>query len=200
MSAIWVHLHLLADHIPMLWAVFAFALYYYGTIKKNCDIQEAALLGFAVTSAITWFVLRSGEHAARYVPGLPLISLDYLYEHEQWAKKSVLAIYAAGAVAFAGAVKLWLRRPLHGLFFIVFSVAAASAISLAAITSDIGAKVANPAVRPQSAITKSTQYERYKYQREKGNTPPSDKTPVANVIPPRPADNATPAMPVTQAN
>ncbi|MBF0554529.1 MAG: hypothetical protein HQK96_08255 [Nitrospirae bacterium] len=180
LSAVWLHVHLIVTHIPMLWAVFAFVLYYYGTIKKNGDIQKAALLGFAVTTAITWLVFRSGENAARYVAGLPLLSLDYLYEHEQWAEKTLWALYAAGAIAFLGIVKMWLKRQLHGIFFIFFSIVAIAAISLSAITSHVGAKIANPGVRQGSTLIKSPMYDEYKEKRKKSGTPLSDKTPVSN--------------------
>ncbi|MBF0405280.1 hypothetical protein [Candidatus Magnetominusculus xianensis] len=209
MTAIWLHGHLIINHIPMLWAVFAFILYYYGTIIKNSDIQKAALLGFAVTAALTWCVFRTGEIAASYVAGLPLLSLDYLYEHEQWAEKSAWAIYAAGGIAFVGAVKIWLRRQLHGLFFIFFSIAAVAAISLSAITSDIGSKIANSALRPNSKLIKSLNYSDYKEQRKKSGTLQSDKTPVSNELTIKPVvtekpntsdtDNLTTATPVTNA-
>ncbi|MBF0488188.1 MAG: hypothetical protein HQK98_08525 [Nitrospirae bacterium] len=180
LSAIWLHVHLIVNHIPMLWAVFAFVLYYYGTIKKNGDIQKAALLGFAATTAITWLVFRSGENAAGNVAGLPLLSLDYLYEHEQWAQKTLWALYAAGAIATLGVVKMWLKRQLHGVFFIFFSIVAVAAIALSAITSDIGAKIANPGVRPGSTLIKSPKYNEYKEKRKKSGTLLSDKTPVSN--------------------
>ncbi|MBF0459491.1 MAG: hypothetical protein HQK99_16495 [Nitrospirae bacterium] len=187
-SALWLRSHLILNHIPMLWAVFAFVLYYYGTIKKNGDIQKAALLGFTFTAILAWVVFRSGLTAAKYVPGLPLISLDYIYEHEQWAQKTLWAMYAAGAIAALGVIKMWLKRQLHGIFFIFFSIVAVAAISLTAITSDIGAKIANQGIRPRSILTESTKYEQYRENRKKNGTIQSDKTPVSNEQAIKPAD------------
>ncbi|MBF0517338.1 MAG: hypothetical protein HQK97_09515, partial [Nitrospirae bacterium] len=137
-------------------------------------LQKAALLGFVVIAGLTWVVCATGENASNYIAGAPLISLDYLYSHEQWAEKSAWAIYAAGALALIGVLKIWLNRQLHGLFFIFFSIAAVAAISLSAITSDIGAKVVNPGIRPDSKLIKSSKYQEYKQMKKQGGTPKSD--------------------------
>ncbi|MBF0320926.1 MAG: hypothetical protein HQL01_14090 [Nitrospirae bacterium] len=191
-NAEWPHIHLLVNHIPIMWTVFAFILYYYGTIKKNGDIQKAALLGFVATASMAWFVFRSGDNAALYMPGLPLVSLDYLYEHEQWAEKAMWALYAAGAVACIGVVKLWLRRQLHGLFFIFFSITAIVGISLSGITSNLGVKIIHPEIRPGSTLIQSPKYHEYRENRKKGGIPKSDKTTVNNAATIKPTTTVKP--------
>lgn len=145
------HLHLIANHVPILGTLFALVLGVYGAARHQPDVVRAALLALVVVGVASVVATRSGEGAEEVVEDLPGVSERVIHEHEEAAE---VANYAAIALALlALGVLVWRRRrPDVGVApAAVVLVGAALVFGLMARAGNLGGQIRHTEIRDGSA-------------------------------------------------
>lgn len=141
------HLHLLVNHVPVLGALFALALFVASFIWAPDVLRRAALVVLIATAIGSVVADLSGEPAEDAVRGLPGVLRDVIHEHEEFAEKSYLAAIALGVLA-VGALLRWRRTPVPRSATLVALVATAALAGAMAYTGLLGGRIRHTEVRP----------------------------------------------------
>ena len=141
------HIHLLLNHIPILWTIFALLLLLYGMWKRNEDMERASLGAFVITALITIPVYLTGDGAAEIIHNLPGVSIELIRQHDSAASLTIVAIELLGA---ASLLSLWLLRraaALKSWMMIAVLVLALISTGLAVWTGGLGGQIRHTEVR-----------------------------------------------------
>lgn len=102
-----VHLHLLLNHLPIVGVPLVAALLVYGIMRRQRDVQRAALLGFALIAALTVPAYLTGEPAEEAIEHAPGVATALIDRHETLATVSMVLTVALGVWSLLG---LWVSR------------------------------------------------------------------------------------------
>src|SRR6266567_7453446 len=102
MNPIYLDIHLIVNHIPILGVAFVALLLLIALFFKNTFMQKVSLwflVGCAVFAAVA---LLSGKEADHLIKSVPDISPAYLHAHEQIADLSTYTVWFTGGLALIG--------------------------------------------------------------------------------------------------
>lgn len=146
-----VHLHLIANHVPILGTLFALVLGVYGAARRQPDVVRASLLALVAVGAFSVVATRSGEGAEEAVEELPGVSERVIHAHEEAAE---VANYAAVALALlALGVLVWRRNEAEvgALPATAVLIGAALVFGLMARAGNLGGQVRHTEIRDGAA-------------------------------------------------
>jgi hypothetical protein len=103
------HLHLLANHLPVLGVPFALLLLAAGALARSEDVKRAGLIACILAAALAVPAYWTGEPAEDALEGVPGVAEFRIEDHEESAEASLAAATLLGVVALV-AVALSLRR------------------------------------------------------------------------------------------
>ncbi len=104
-----VHIHLLLNHFPTIGFCIGLALFVIALVRRNHDLQQAGMVIFFVTAALTIATYVSGndaQEAIRESAGFPEAQVK---AHESAALIAFVFMQATGFFAWLG---LWMARRL----------------------------------------------------------------------------------------
>ncbi|MBI4376876.1 MAG: hypothetical protein HY549_10560 [Elusimicrobia bacterium] len=143
-----LHIHLIANHIPVLAAPLAACLLAYAAWKGCEELNRLALLALALNGAITLGVFLSGLGAEELSAELVGSAEALIEPHERWAQASL-----AGAISL-GLIAAWLlkafRRPTPlppRALLMVFLAAIGLGLALAR-TAYLGGRIHHHEIQP----------------------------------------------------
>jgi hypothetical protein len=93
-----VHLHFLLNHLPVIGVPLVTALLLYGIMRRQRDVQRAALAGFVLLAILTVPAYLTGEPAEEAIEHAPGVAKALIGRHE------VLATIAMGLTAGLGLI------------------------------------------------------------------------------------------------
>lgn len=96
------HLHLLANHVPVLGIPFAFALLAFGHALRNVTLLRAGLVALVAVALLAIPAYLSGEPAADTIESMPGVEKARIEEHEEAAEIAFPAVLVLGAAALVG--------------------------------------------------------------------------------------------------
>ncbi len=102
-----VHLHLLLNHLPIIGVPLIAALLLYGIIRRQRDVQRAALVGFLALAVLTVPVYLTGEPAQEAVEHAPGVATALIGRHEDFA---TVAMWLTAGLGVLAALGLFLSR------------------------------------------------------------------------------------------
>lgn len=150
------HLHLLLNHGPLFAVAFSLPLLVFGLLRRNDTVSRVSLVGLITAAALCLPVYFSGEDAEHAVEDLQGVSHEFLEEHEDAAKTTIILVEVLGALS-AAVFFVSLKRPQapRGLLAIVL-VAAAGVFVVIAYTNNLGGKIRHSELRSGEAVQMNT--------------------------------------------
>lgn len=145
------HLHLMANHFPLVGFVFSFLLLVLGLIRSNEGYSRAGFLVILVAGLFAVPTFLTGEPAEEIIEKLPRFSEQLVEAHEQAAE---LAIWLIGVTTFAAAAAFWSSLRKVGRSKLLLKVILAlNLVSLILIgrTNQLGGQISHPEIRSDSA-------------------------------------------------
>ena len=142
-----VHLHLLANHFPILGSIFVTALFLVALVLRNPLIQKISLwflVFIALTTAVAYF---SGDQSVNAVRGLADISQPMIEQHASAARTELILMFFTGVVALGSAL-FYLKRPkfpIVVLATVLILLLANSAFSI--YVGFLGGQIHHPEIR-----------------------------------------------------
>ena len=158
------HLHVLANHFPIIGVFAAVLTVLFGLLTKT---RASLLLGFGLTvlfTAMTPVVMATGEQAmARFEEGAlrPLTDqtgIHWIGVHADRAEWAAFVLYACLVISVGGLLSMWKRPRWERTAGIGVATVGAIAVLLAAWAADAGGKVRHPEFRsPENSHQTATQ-------------------------------------------
>src|SRR5690242_1887166 len=151
MNPIYLDIHLVVNHVPIIGVAFVALLLLIALIARNIFTQKVALWLMAVCALVALIALLSGKEADHLIKSVADISPQYLHEHESIAELSSYTVFLTGGLALLGV--LFGKRPV--LFrAVVFGVFALSLLctGLFILTGYLGGQIRHSEIRTDLAL------------------------------------------------
>lgn len=146
------HIHLMANHVPLLATIFSVLILGWGIFKHNVSFQNLAMVGFIIAGVFSIIALQSGEGAEDIVENLPGVTESFIHDHEEAAETTNWIAIAVALVSLAG---FWVRRmkatfmKKHLWILLVGSVVSAGMFSY---TAYLGGQIRHTEIRPDTSV------------------------------------------------
>ncbi|AWG22453.1 hypothetical protein FFWV33_13430 [Flavobacterium faecale] len=151
------HLHLMVNHFPIVGLIIGFGILISGLYFRNNGIKNTAYSVFIVAAVAAFLSMYTGEGAEELVEDMPNIGHQIIHEHEEYAEKLALILYAMGLLSIAG---FYLNVKVHAkarLVSIIVLVTAAIAVIFALKTGETGGEVRHTEIRESNVKGKPVQ-------------------------------------------
>jgi uncharacterized membrane protein len=103
----YVHIHLLLNHFPTIGFFIGLAVFFIALVRRSDELQEAGLVIFFVTAALTIATYVTGNDAQEAIRDTPGVSQALVSQHESAALVAFGFMQATGFFAWVG---LWMLR------------------------------------------------------------------------------------------
>lgn len=97
-----VHLHLLLNHLPIVGVPLIAALLMYGMLRRQRDVQRAALAGFLLLAVLTVPAYLTGEPAEEAIEHAPGVASALIDRHETLATIAMILTAGLGVLSALG--------------------------------------------------------------------------------------------------
>ncbi|WP_366183411.1 hypothetical protein [Flavobacterium ovatum] len=147
------HLHLMVNHFPIVGVVFGFGILISGIYFRNNGIKNTAYSVFIVAAIAAFLSMYTGEGAEELVEDMPNIGHQIIHEHEEYAEKLALILYAMGLLSIYG---FYLNVKTHAkarLLSIIILVIAGVALVFALKTGKSGGEVRHTEIRDTTTVS-----------------------------------------------
>ena len=141
------HLHLMVNHFPIIGLIFGFGILISGLYFRNNGIKNTAYSVFIVAAITAFLSMYTGEGAEELVEDLPNIGHHIVHEHEEYAEKLALILYALGVLSILG---FYLNVKTHAkarLVSVIILVTAAVGLIFALKTGTSGGEIRHTEIR-----------------------------------------------------
>jgi uncharacterized membrane protein len=98
------HLHLVVNHLPLIFPVVAVIVMLTGLVSKSVPIQRTAFMIFVIGSLTAIIAMSTGEGAEDVVENISGVTESYIETHEETAEKFAILSYILGGISLVG---LW---------------------------------------------------------------------------------------------
>ncbi|MFN8700089.1 MAG: hypothetical protein ACK500_05530 [Flavobacteriales bacterium] len=155
-----IHLHLIANHIPILGSVIGLFVLLAGFFFRNREVRitAAAILLFASIGGVV--TNKSGEEAEEVVEDLPGVSHDLIHEHEEMAEKAMPFILATAVLAAASLFGEIKRKKFARIASLLLLISALGVSTLSGYAGYLGGKIRHPEIDGLSLPATGNQVER----------------------------------------
>lgn len=145
------HLHLMANHFPLVGFVFSLLLLTLGLLRSNEGYSRAGYLVILAAGVFSIPTFLTGEPAEEILEKLSGFSEVLVEAHEEAAE---LAIWFIGVTTVAAAAAFWCSLKQVGTSKLILkSILALNLVSIIMIgrTSQLGGKISHPEIRNGSS-------------------------------------------------
>lgn len=136
-----VHIHLLANHIPILATFFSLSVLAWSQLREENSFFSLAMIGFIIAGVFSMIALQSGEAAEEIVEHLAGVSGDVIHEHEEMAEIANWIAVILGLGAVAGLVIQKKKRSLKKSIGIGLLILALVSTGTLAYTAYLGGQI-----------------------------------------------------------
>lgn len=131
-----LHLHLLLNHVPVLFLALGALVLAWGLVRKSDDVMNVGLAVVAIAALAAGGTFLTGEPAEDRLEGFAGVSHAAIEQHEESAEAALVASLITGGIAL---VILPMRRKRPGVVAVI--LLGAVAFGLMARTANLGGKI-----------------------------------------------------------
>lgn len=121
------HLHLILNHFPIIGTAITVLVLGYGLMINNDHIKRLGMFLIILLALVTIPVFATGDEADGFIKGQEGVLEENIEPHEEFAEKSVIAMYITGGIALIGLlifrktkpVPMWFGLVLLGFLIVV---------------------------------------------------------------------------------
>jgi beta-lactamase regulating signal transducer with metallopeptidase domain len=151
-----VHLHLMASHVPVIGVLLLLPLFAYALIRKSDELAKTGLWGLVLTAVAAVTVYLSGEPTEEGVESIAGISKAMIEQHEEVALVATILLGAVGILALVALFRSRKARLPRGI--VVAALLSTLGVTGAfAMTANLGGKIRHSEIT--SGATTSTAHE-----------------------------------------
>ncbi|MBC7607905.1 MAG: hypothetical protein H7199_13255 [Burkholderiales bacterium] len=143
------HLHLLLNHFPILGTIFGLGILIAGMVLKNKSLKNTAYVLFVISAIFGAFSMGTGEGAEEMVEDFPNIGKQIINEHEEWAEKLALLLYALGTLSLLSLFFSIKKNNFEKYTAIITLLLAIAAVFLAKEVGTSGGEIRHTEIREQ---------------------------------------------------
>ena len=143
------HLHLVLNHFPILGTIFGLGILIVGMVLKNKSLKNTAYVLFVISAIFGAFSMGTGEGAEEMVEDFPNIGKQIIHEHEEWAEKLALLLYAVGTLSLLSLFLSIKKNNFEKYTAIITLLLAIAAVFLAKEVGTSGGEIRHTEIREQ---------------------------------------------------
>ena len=147
------HLHMVVNHFPIIGTFFGIGILIAGMFLKNDSVKNTAYILFVIASIFGALSMATGEGAEEIVEDFPNIGKAIIHEHEEFAEKFILVLYATGVFALISlgtAVKKFRMAKIFSFITLILALIS-GVLSIKVGTS--GGEIRHTEIRENSAVS-----------------------------------------------
>ena len=164
------HIHLLFNHFPILGALFAAGVLFFGVVLNDRKINQVGLVSMVIFTLLTIPAFLSGEGAEEVVEDYQGISHAAIHNHEEIAEIGLWIMVVAGVIALVSFILQYRKEQLHRTLSIIALVAALAAFGVFARVGLTGGEIRHPEIIKPLAVPSDTGADQpYNGEREEGD-------------------------------
>jgi uncharacterized membrane protein len=151
----WAHLHLVANHFPVIGSIFGLITVVWGILRGTDDVKKVGLVALVFTALIAVPVYLTGEPAEEVVENLPGVAEQFIDAHERFALYALVASIVSGAVALGAlfvtspSAKKSIQRGLLGAVLLLSAIT----VGMMAWTANLGGQIRHTEIRSGGSQT-----------------------------------------------
>jgi uncharacterized membrane protein len=161
------HIHLLANHLPVVGSLSAIFVLIYGLITRSLNTRNAAYFLFifaAVGAVITYLTGEAAEHRVENLAGISEVLVE---EHEDLGLYALISMVALGCIALLSLVLTVKKSSLAvSMAYITLMVAFVS-FGITAYTANSGGKIRHTELSGETGILQSPEIKGNKNKKKK---------------------------------
>lgn len=154
-----VHLHLLLNHLPVIGVPLIAALLMYGILRRQRDVQRAALTGFILLAVLTVPAYLTGEPAEEAIEHAPGVATALIGRHETLATVAMALTALLGAWSALGLFFSRRDRPVPRLVLNGGVLLAVLAVGALIPTGYYGGQIRHEEIRAAAAPVQGIEVE-----------------------------------------
>jgi uncharacterized membrane protein len=141
------HLHLLANHIPIVGELMGLIVLGYGIYKKNSEVLNAAYYVFILSAIGCLIAYLTGDSARDAIENMPGILKSYIDNHETAADISIWLIGITGGMSLIGLTFSKTQKEFPIKFSIAVLIVAIIAFAVVSYAGYLGGLIHHPEIR-----------------------------------------------------
>ena len=149
----YTHIHLLLNHFPTIGFCIGLAIFVIALVRKSEELQEAGLVIFFLTAAVTIATYVSGNDAQEAMRDTAGVSEALVKAHESAALVAFVFMQATGFFAWVG---LWMLRRIQrvaGWNLAVITILAIVTFGLMARAANMGGEIRHAEIQDAQAAS-----------------------------------------------
>ena len=143
------HIHLMVNHIPILFIPVALIILIWGWMRDIKPFQTLSMWGFILAAVAAYIAFESGEGAEETVERLAGVREQFIHEHEEWAEWSLWGSIILGIAAIAGLYIDRIKKQGSSLLISALIILALVTSGLMAYTAYLGGQIRHTEIRSQ---------------------------------------------------
>ena len=141
------HFHLLINHVPVFGALFGFLFLFFGIVRNNKNLQQAALVTIIITTIVTFSVSSSGEGAEEIVEHIPGVEHKYIHAHEEIAEKGQFVMIVLGLFAAAGLYFIYKQHRFQKIILTITLILSVVVVGFMSFVAKTGGEIRHQEIR-----------------------------------------------------
>lgn len=146
------HIHLLANHLPIIGSLLGIVVLIYGIFTKSSHTRIASFLLFIISSTGAVIAYFSGEGAEEKVEGIADVSKKMIEQHEEFALFALLSLILLGIMAIASWIMTKINPLIGNKLTMITLIVAIISFALIARTGYMGGQIRHSELRTNISI------------------------------------------------
>lgn len=147
------HLHLLVNHLPIIFPIVGVIILLTGFISKSEAVKRTAFLIFILGSFASIAAMTTGEGAEEVVEKINGVTENFIEKHEETSEKFAILSYVLGAFSLLGLWASFKGKSFSNSVGIVTLVLAIVTLFFAKQTGTTGGEIRHTEIRADYSVT-----------------------------------------------
>lgn len=147
------HLHLLVNHLPIVFPIVGIIVLLTGLISKSEAVKRAAYLIFTIGAVSAFAAMATGEGAEEIVEKINGVSESYIETHEESAETFAVVSYILGLLSLLGLWASFKQKSFSNILSIVTLVFALVVLFFAKDAGTTGGEIRHTEIRPEGVAS-----------------------------------------------
>jgi len=149
------HLHLVVNHLPIIFPIVGVLVMITGLISKSESVKRTAFMIFILGALTTVAAMNTGEGAEEIVEKIKGVTDNYIESHEESAESFAILSYLLGGLSVLGLLASFKQKSFSSLISISTLIFAFVVLFFAKKTGTTGGEIRHTEIRSGYSIPAS---------------------------------------------
>lgn len=164
-----VHLHLVFNHLPIIFPLVGFIVLLTGFFTKNETVKRTSFFVFILGAIASVAAMATGENAEEAVEKLPGVTENLINSHEEAAELFALFSYILGGVSLLGVYLSYKNFKFSKIVSYVIVLLTVITLYFAQQAGNTGGQIRHTEIRNTTTVSNNIESTKINEQRENEN-------------------------------